>query len=387
MAIFIEKRSMKREASFDRLRQALLRTGEPDFVPLMEFYIHPDIKDEFLIKNAIEAPEDSIGRKNVEREVCFWCTAGYDYVPLEISLRWHPLKVEGTVLSRARESLFLDYTRGRGSRGWVELVRGMISDMEDFQSFPWPSADELDYSPLEQISEFLPRGVKVIVQPGRLFQGVWAFMGFEHFCLALTDQPGLVEKMFDLLGRVQLGLVCRALQFDCVGAVWMGDDLAHSSGLMIAPQYFRRLVYPWYCRMAEACRANNAVFIFHSDGKIDDALEDLIGCGVQAVHPLEPLSMDIAAVKQCFGDRLAVIGNVDLSYTLTRGTMAEVEVAVKNKIRRLAPGGGYCLGSENSIPEYVPFDNYEAMRRTALHYGRYPIADSIESNEMRNVHG
>jgi len=374
---------MKRMASFDRLRRALLREGEPDFLPLMEFYIHPDIKDEFLTRNSIEAPEDSIGRKNVEREVRFWCNSGYDYVPIEISLRRHPAGIEGTGLSRAREALFLDYTRGRGSRGWVEFVRGMICDLEDFRRFPWPEAEELDYAPLEEIPAFLPGEVKVIVQPGRLFQGVWAFMGFEEFCFALNDRPGLVERMFDQLGGVQLGLVLRALRYDCVGAVWLGDDLAHNSGLMIAPEHYRRLLFPWYRRMAEACEARNVPFIFHSDGKIDDALEDLIACGVQAVHPLEPQSMDIAEVKRRYGNRLAVIGNIDLSYTLTRGSGLEVEEAVKNQIRLLAPGGGYCLGSENSIPDYVPFENYDAMRRAALRYGSYPIAVPIESNETR----
>ena len=371
---------MKRTASFSRLRQALLREGEPDFVPLMEFYIHPDIKDEFLKFNNLEAPEDRIGKKNVEREVCFWCNAGYDYVPIEISLRRHPAQFEGSDLSRAREALFLDYTRGRGSRGWVEFVRGMISDLEDFRCFPWPTADELDYTPLEEIPMFLPGVVKVIVQPGRLFQGVWAFMGFEEFCYALNDQPGLVERMFDRLGGIQLELVRKALQHECVGAVWLGDDLAHNSGLMVAPEHYRRLLYPWYRRIAEACEARNVLFIFHSDGKIDDALPDLIACGVQAVHPLEPQSVDIAEVKRRYGDKLAVIGNIDLSYTLTRGTVPEVEEAVKNKIRRLAPGGGYCLGSENSIPDYVPFRNYDAMRRAALCYGKYPIAVPVESS-------
>ena len=349
-------------------------------MPLMEFYIHPDIKDEFLKRNRLEAPEDEVGRKNVEREVCFWCNAGYDYVPLEISLRRHPVHVTGTDLARARESMFLDYTRGRGSRGWVELVRGMISDPEDFGRFPWPSAAELDYSPLEEIRRFLPETVKVIVQPGRLFQGVWAFMGFEEFCYALTDQPGLVERMFEKFCGVQVELVRNALQHECVGAVWMGDDLAYNSGLMLAPEHFRRLLFPWYRQMAEACRARNVPFVFHSDGKIDAVLEDLIACGVQAVHPLEPQSMDILSVKRRYGDRLALIGNIDLSYTLTRGSREEVEEAVKSKIRQLAPGGGYCLGSENSIPDYVPFENYDAMRRAALRFGRYPGAAGSESH-------
>ena len=50
-------------------------------------------------------------------------------------------------------------------------------------------------------------------------------------------------------------------------------------------------------------------------------------------------------------------GNIDLDSTLTLGTLEEVEEVVKLRIRTVGPGGGYCCGSSNSFPEYVPFDN------------------------------
>ena len=38
------------------------------------------------------------------------------------------------------------------------------------------------------------------------------------------------------------------------------------------------------------------------------------------------------------------------------------------------PGGGYILGASNSVPEFIPLKNYNAMRETALEYGGYPIS-------------
>ena len=35
--------------------------------------------------------------------------------------------------------------------------------------------------------------------------------------------------------------------------------------------------------------------------------------------------------------------------------------------------GGYCLGSSNSVPDYVPLENYRAMQEACLKYGAYPI--------------
>lgn len=84
--------------------------------------------------------------------------------------------------------------------------------------------------------------------------------------------------------------------------------------------------------------------------------------------------MDIVLLKKRYGHCLCLCGNIDLGYTLTLGSAQEVEAEVRERIRDLAPGGGYCLGSSNSIPEYVPLPNYNAMREAAFKYGRYPIA-------------
>ncbi|MGW8250995.1 MAG: uroporphyrinogen decarboxylase family protein [Anaerolineales bacterium] len=113
--------------------------------------------------------------------------------------------------------------------------------------------------------------------------------------------------------------------------------------------------------------------IFHSDGLLDQVLPDIIAAGVDALHPIEPKCMDIAAVKKAYGDRLALVGNLDLGYTLTRGTPQEVRDEVRYLIQNVAPGGGYLLGSANSVTNYVPLENYQAMLEAALDYGKYPI--------------
>ena len=78
-------------------------------------------------------------------------------------------------------------------------------------------------------------------------------------------------------------------------------------------------------------------------------------------------------MKRKVGDRLCLIGNIDLSSTLTRGTPAEVEAEVRQRITEIAPGGGYCVGSSNTVTNYVPLENYRAMIEAAFKYGHYPI--------------
>jgi uroporphyrinogen decarboxylase len=85
--------------------------------------------------------------------------------------------------------------------------------------------------------------------------------------------------------------------------------------------------------------------------------------------------MDIVELKRQYAGRLCLCGNINLDSTLTRGTPRDVAEEVRMRIRTLAPGGGYCCGSSNSVTEYVPFENYLAMLEATREYGKYPIAE------------
>jgi len=84
--------------------------------------------------------------------------------------------------------------------------------------------------------------------------------------------------------------------------------------------------------------------------------------------------MDIRALKQRVQGRLSLIGNVDLSYTLTLGKPADVEEEVRGLIRDLAPGGGYVVAAVHCIQPDVPPENVLAMCDEVQKAGRYPIS-------------
>jgi len=163
------------------------------------------------------------------------------------------------------------------------------------------------------------------------------------------------------------------LTFDAVKVVWHADDIAFKTQLLVSPRLLRSHVFPWYTEMNRMAHAKGVPVVYHSDGALQEVVEDIIGCGFDGLNPIEPPAMDINAVKQQFGKRIAIIGNIDLGYTLTRGTPAEVRTEVRQRIRDLAPGGGYAVSSSNSVPEYVPLANFNAMREATFEFGRYPI--------------
>ena len=222
--------------------------GPGDRVPLFEMSVDRKHR-EAILGRPISGLAD---------EVAFWQAAGYDFVSTRAGVRsvvrgYHPAVAEW---KRARH-------RPGPRGGWISEDAALIADRRDFESFPWPAPHELggygDYADLEEhlrsLARQLPDGMKVLVQLGYLFMGTWQLMGFENFCLKLADEPDLVDDLVNWLGASQLAVLEILLQHDCVGTVWLPDDLAYNSGPVVAPRFYRRAVYPWYARIVERCQA------------------------------------------------------------------------------------------------------------------------------------
>ena len=98
----------------------------------------------------------------------------------------------------------------------------------------------------------------------------------------------------------------------------------------------------------------------------------IIELGVAGIHPNEKGAMDPIDTKKAFGDKICVLGNVDLNL-LGMGTPEEVDAEVKELIRTVGPGGGYIITSGNSLASYLIPENVIAMADAVRKYAAYPI--------------
>lgn len=336
------------DPDFSRL-EAVLRLEEPDRVPLFEAEVEIPIQEWFLGKD-IQTAED---------EIEFYVKAGYDYVPI-VPPFFTPRHMEAA--------------EGE-DRSWIIGSKGLIKTMEDIEKFPWPDPDKVDFSSFHEIAKILPPKMKILglLSPAAVFGNTSQSMGLENFSYALYDNIEVVEALFEKIGSAYLKITKKIVTMPKLGAILLSDDLAFAENFLVSPKVYRKYVFPWYKKIGDVLSEAGIPFIFHSDGKFWDVLDDLIDCGVKGIHPIEPLAMDIVDVKKRYGNKLAIFGNIDLEYTLTRGTPEEVDALVKQRIKELAPGGGYGLSSANSIPEYVKPENYKAMIVATKKYGKYPI--------------
>ena len=194
-------------------------------------------------------------------------------------------------------------------------------------------------------------------------------LGTENFCLALYDRPAFVELVLDRYVDWIVAVaerVCR-MGFDVFAST---DDMAFNTDPFFSPAVFRSLVLPRYRRVAEKI---TLPWIIHSDGNILPFVDDLISVGVIGLHPNEKGAMDIRQVKRTYGNKVCVLGNVDLNL-LGMGDPETVDREVHDLIRDVGPGGGYIVTSGNSLAGYLLPDNVTALSRAVEKYGRYPIS-------------
>jgi uroporphyrinogen decarboxylase len=356
---------MNVQPDFGRLKKAM-NHEEPDRVPLVEAVVGYEIQSHFLEKTVTES--------DIQAQVEFWAKAGYDHFPLTVGMM-SPGEItkESSIVGVVQKAL----RKGRSGETeevipWNIEEGGVISSLEDYDRFPWEEAAKLDFKKFAEVQPFLPEGMQIIATSGKVFTLTWMLLGFQNFCMSLYLQDELVAKVFQKVGEIQVEGLKRLLEIPQVGGVWIIDDLSYGSGPMIDPKFFRKYVFPWYEEMGVICRKNDLLFLFHSDGNVWQILDDLIAVGFHAIHPIDPSCMDIREVKEKVGKKIGIMGNIDVDL-LARGTPAEVRDLTRKRIREIAPGGGYALGSGNSVPNWTRFQNYKAMRETALTYGTYPI--------------
>lgn len=341
------------DVSFEKLRtpdfERLVKTlfgGQADAVPLIELGIHPKIKEAVLGRPIATVADDAE----------FMRRMGYDFVKLQPRI----------ILDTARKQAAEETT----DRAWASERDGVIQNMEDFEKYKWPSKNDIDYSNFEEAKKAVPGDMGIIGQYGDIFTTCWEMMGFENFSIATFEDPDLLDALFDRVGGLIYSMFENMAQMDHVGALWYSDDIAYTSALMVSPAFLRERFFPWLKKIGDLAAARNIPLLYHTDGVLYEVFDDIIACGVKAQHPIEPLAMDIREVKERVGGKLCLCGNIDVDL-ISRGTPESVADLVKKRIEQVAPGGGYCLGSSNSVPDYANVENYLAMVRTALEVGKY----------------
>jgi uroporphyrinogen decarboxylase len=91
---------------------------------------------------------------------------------------------------------------------------------------------------------------------------------------------------------------------------------------------------------------------------------------VDAKHSFEDTYLPVTKAKETYGDRLSLVGGIDMD-VLVRGSPTDVREYTIRVIETCKPGGRYCLGSGNTVANYIPLENYLTIIDAGLEHAWY----------------
>ena len=258
----------------------------------------------------------------------------------------------------------------------VQVCNKSEKNKKDFESLVLDSENEIEKA-VKYMKEYkdavAKRKSKLGVCPiyGCVMQTLYEFVvGMDDFMMMAYEDRALMEEMLEL-STVHFVKLSRAMVKEEMDFLFIGDDVAFKTGTFLPPKVMKEIWTPRMARIFEPAVNAGIPVLFHSDGKIDALMDDLIGIGVNCINPLDPYSIDYRDYKKRYGKRVALCGNIDIEFPLSKGTPEDVEKDVIEHMEVLKPGYGYISNSSHSIVNYIPHSNYVAYLNSVHKYGKY----------------
>ncbi len=249
-----------------------------------------------------------------------------------------------------------------------------IQTPEDLRKYvpPDPNAPHRLGTLPELVKRYKKKKAIVFLQRAAFMHSVYLH-GFDRLLEDFLAAPGFAHDLMDMVLETNTAVARNAVR---AGAdiIVLADDYAGNKSTFFSPRVFDEFIAPRLKRIIDAIHQEGAKVVKHSDGNLWKILDGIVATGPDAINPMEPVAgMDIGDVKKKYGDRVCLIGNIDCAHILSEASVAEVDEAVKDCIRKASPGGGHIVSSSNSIHSAVKPENYLAMIQAVRKYGEYPL--------------
>ena len=341
---------------WEAFKACVMRQGTPQRVHHIELFLDHEIKTEigqrFHLFDDLSSQDSSFPYASEIRIQRF---LGFDYVRQgvdAITMQLNRIVTEDTA----------DLQRTDG-RSYIDEKTGPITNWDEFEQYPWPQPDMVTTRALEWYEKHLPDDMCVIGSGGfaHFAEYLTWLMGYETLCYALYDQRDLVEAIADKLTNLYIYVLDRILEFDRVKIIWGSDDMGFKTGPMIGPDDLREFVLPGHKKMAEMAHHSHRPYLLHACGNLSTIMNDLIDdVKIDAKHSFEDTIEDVRDVKSTYGKRIALLGGIDVDF-LCRADNEHIRHRVRDTLDICLPGGGYCLGTGNSVTNYIPLHSYLSM--------------------------
>jgi len=357
---------------------------EPDMVPITDLGLDPPIVqaitgEKLAGLSLVAASEKDPWRTSLRNRIAMseaCLKLDFDAVPTVSDYSMCSKRYKPKVVSKNR--IIDAWGRLMESRAETKTtwwIGGTVNTESEMEHYVAPDPEE------EGMFEIVERMVKTLEGKDVLVMGQghsgWhmAFQvrgGIDKMLIDMYRRPELAHRFMEKIAKASLGMV--ELMIDGgVEVIFMTDDYADCHAPFMNMKQFREFELPHIRRLIHYAKSRGIPVLKHSDGNIYPILDDLIEAEIRGIHPIEPGAMDLKDVKQRYGGKVCILGNVDCRHVLPFGSEEDVRRDVRRCIDAAAEGGGYVLASSNSIHANCRVENVYTMVDEARKYGRYPL--------------
>ena len=254
-----------------------------------------------------------------------------------------------------------------------KIVKNFSEDYEKYKLL-YSIPDSYDSSLFDiQRNELGDRGVigKYVGDPGiatmiSFFQG-----SLEAATYAYVDYP---DEFMDVVNQQHRCILRRAEMAIDAGVDFVG--LGGSGDITLqSPEMWRRTVLPTIAEVTKMCKQAGVISQLHTCGKERYVAEACYTeTDLDVINPLEPPQMgdvDLGEVKEKFGDKLCLMGNLQTTEIMLFGSIDDVERASKQAIDDAGKNGGFILSTGDQCGRDTPDENILKMIEVARTYGKY----------------
>lgn len=300
----------------------------------------------------------SYQRVDLKKRALYWDNVIECYYRLGYS----GLRVSNALMFDIATNNILDTaTLSRGERKWSNH-QGKIHDIESFNTYPWPSENQIDVWDYEYVNAHLPEGMGIFACIyGGIFEMLCEYLvGFEEMSYMMIDDEPLLSNIFSKVGDLLYLAYEKVIKLDRVVCLFQGDDLGYTQGLMFSPSFYRSYVFPWHQRCIQLAHQHQKAYILHSCGNLRQIKQDLIDLKIDAKHSFEDKGWSVFDFYDEMHEYMGIIGGVDMD-KLCRMETVEFQIYCTQILNHCHKHGRYAYGSGNSIANYVPLDKFLLM--------------------------
>lgn len=197
------------------------------------------------------------------------------------------------------------------------------------------------------------------------------YRGMENLMRDFIRDPSFAADLVDFGTEVAISHIGYLAQ---AGADFVFMASSMDGPVIISPTLYLAHVIPGLRRIVQAAGRLGLKVVFHPHGRFTDPrFRPLVDAAMrQGIDGFQfPEDCDLAVAKTLWGERICILGGVDIPTVLVPGPPEKIKSETIRCLSQAAAGGGYVMMPSCSVHRGDPHEHIDVLIQTTREYGGY----------------